>query len=78
MDLNQVMRPRKICVCKSVSREEIIKAVESGCKNLEQVSDETEAATGCGTCENEVNQIIQAQLSKLKAQKQGQGLLDLS
>lgn len=77
MDLNQAMRPRKVCVCKSVSKEQIIDAVDSGCKSFEAVSEKTEAATGCGTCENEVNQVIQAHLAKKKAKNQGQGLLDL-
>jgi len=53
-----VYRPSLVCLCKSVSKEEIIEAIKSGCDTVEKISARTHASTGCGTCRNQVARIL--------------------
>ena len=57
-DLNALMRPRKVCLCRNLSREDIEKAYDKGAKTLSQMVRATQATTGCGTCEADVLKII--------------------
>ncbi|MES0490889.1 MAG: (2Fe-2S)-binding protein [Leptospirales bacterium] len=54
------MRPRKVCLCKSVSKEEIMKAIAAGANTVEKIAEATRATTGCGTCKNKVSALIDA------------------
>ena len=48
-----------ICHCFDVSREEIEKAiVEKGLKTVEEVGEETNAGTGCGGCQEPIQEIL--------------------
>ncbi len=48
-----------ICSCMGVTRGEIIKAIkEKGLKTVEEVSDATEAGTGCGGCQPDIQDIL--------------------
>lgn len=48
-----------ICVCNDVYKSTIVKAIkEKGLTTVEQVGDETEAGTGCGQCEDEIQAIL--------------------
>jgi bacterioferritin-associated ferredoxin len=53
MDLACLMRPRKLCLCKSVSKQDIVEAVSGGADNFRKVIEKTHATTGCGTCYHE-------------------------
>ena len=44
------VRPAKVCLCKSVSRQQIINSILRGNRTFEAISADTLASTGCGTC----------------------------
>lgn len=48
-----------ICHCFEVSREEIEKAIkEQGLKTVEEVGEVTNAGTGCGGCQEQIQEIL--------------------
>lgn len=48
-----------ICHCFEVSREEIEKAIqEKGLKTVEEVGENTNAGTGCGGCQEQIQEIL--------------------
>ena len=48
-----------ICHCFEVSREEIEKAIrEKGLKTIEEVGENTNAGTGCGGCQDQIQEIL--------------------
>lgn len=54
MDINE-----EICHCMGVSRKEIIEAITTkGLKTVEQVGEETSAGTGCGGCQDTIQDIL--------------------
>lgn len=65
IDINQLMRPKKVCVCKQVSKEEIIACIQKGATSFEDISNRTLAGTNCGTCRKEVETILETELKKL-------------
>lgn len=74
-NINELMRPRKVCLCKSVDKAELLKAVENGARTLGQVVEKTGATTGCGTCIDEVKEIVCPAIERKKAEKQNQNSL---
>lgn len=52
------MENRTICHCMDVDYETIKKAVEDGAKTVEDIKEMTQASTGCGGCEEEVQEIL--------------------
>jgi len=62
--MNGIERPRKVCLCKSVSKEQILKAIEGGCVSVADIARETMATTGCGTCKKDVQRILDQTLVK--------------
>lgn len=59
-----VMRPPKVCLCKSVNREQIIESIRRGNVTLEQVAADTNASTGCGTCKPAIQKLIDQELGR--------------
>lgn len=52
-------RNETICNCMGVTRGEIMDAITTkGLKTVEQVSEATEAGTGCGGCVDEIQKIL--------------------
>lgn len=51
------MRPHNVCVCMAVSKKEIIKVYNEQ-KSYSRLIDITGATEGCGTCENDIKEII--------------------
>ena len=52
-------RDEIICNCFSVSRGTIEDAIkEKGLKSVEQVGEATEAGTGCGGCQEKIQEIL--------------------
>ena len=48
-----------ICHCFEVSREEIEKTIrEKGLKTIEEVGENTNAGTGCGGCQEQIQEIL--------------------
>ena len=48
-----------ICHCFEVSREEIENAIrEQGLKTVEEVGEATNAGTGCGGCQEQIQEIL--------------------
>lgn len=48
-----------ICHCFEVSREEIENAIrEKGLKTVEEVDEVTNAGTGCGGCQEQIQEIL--------------------
>lgn len=48
-----------ICHCLQVDRDTIVKAIkEKHLTTVEQVGEETDAGTGCGGCQSEIQKIL--------------------
>ncbi len=48
-----------ICHCMDVDRDTIVKAIkEKKLTTVEQVGDETQAGTGCGGCQDQIQEIL--------------------
>jgi NAD(P)H-nitrite reductase large subunit len=56
-----------VCFCHNVPRSELIAAIRAGAITLSQIQEQTLASTGCGGCECEVTEILEAELRELKA-----------
>ena len=52
------MEDRIVCHCMEVSYEIIKKAIEDGAKTVDDIKEMTEASTGCGGCEDEIQEIL--------------------
>ncbi|HEY8548729.1 MAG TPA: nitrite reductase large subunit NirB [Vicinamibacterales bacterium] len=50
----------QVCNCNGVSKGAIAAAVRGGCRTLKAVCDRTRAATGCGSCRGQVEEIVRA------------------
>jgi NAD(P)H-nitrite reductase large subunit len=50
----------------SVTEAEIVSAIQQGADSLEKISDETFAATNCGTCSGQILMILQRELKNKK------------
>lgn len=66
LDIYSLMRPKKICLCRQVSEEELVKAINDGADTMEKIAFRTRATTGCGTCSGSVRAILNRELSKIK------------
>ena len=53
-----------VCSCNSVSKREIVQAVEGGCATLGALKKKTKAATSCGGCGPLAKQILDAEMKK--------------
>lgn len=51
----------RICDCNGVSKGAIVAAIKRGCGTLKQVSDATRAGTGCGSCQNHIRALLEAE-----------------
>lgn len=59
LTIKQNIMSEIICHCFDVSREEIEKAIkEKGLKTVEEVGEETNAGTGCGGCQERIQEIL--------------------
>jgi len=57
------VRPAKVCLCKSVTRQQIIESIQRGHHTLESIAQDTLATTGCGTCKPQVKKILEETLT---------------
>ena len=48
-----------ICNCMEVTKSTIIKAIkDKGLKTVEEVGEATDAGTGCGQCQDDIQEIL--------------------
>jgi bacterioferritin-associated ferredoxin len=64
--LYSLMRPRKICLCKAVSEQELVECIQNGATTLEELIFRTGASTKCGSCRGMVISIFEKETQKLK------------
>src|SRR4030095_1263067 len=50
----------QVCNCNGVSKGKIVEAVNSGCRTLKALCETTRAGTGCGSCKNVGQSILEA------------------
>lgn len=72
MDVACLMRPRKLCLCKGVSRHDITEAFEGGADTFRKLIQKTHATTGCGTCYHEVYAAFREEREKVSCNLLGQ------
>ena len=58
VDVAAMPADMQVCNCGGVSKEAIGQAVASGCHDLEAVMERTRAGTGCGTCKDQVGDLV--------------------
>ncbi|EIE02800.1 MULTISPECIES: (2Fe-2S)-binding protein [Leptospira] len=63
IDLNALMRPRKVCVCNQVSEEDITNSIRRGNDTLGKLMRDTSCCTGCGTCRGRVLKLLSETLA---------------
>lgn len=59
----------KVCICKAISRAKMKKAIQDGCKTLEEVQKATGAGSGpCGgrRCTPRIKELLENQLGSEK------------
>ncbi|EDP76479.1 FAD-dependent oxidoreductase [Hydrogenivirga sp. 128-5-R1-1] len=47
-----------VCNCNAVTKGDIVKCIQEGCKTLEEIQEKTKASTSCGSCQELVEQIL--------------------
>ncbi len=47
------------CICCAVSVDEVNAAIDAGAETVDAVSDATDAGTGCGTCHDRIEGLIE-------------------
>lgn len=60
---------RTVCFCNCVSYAEMLRDIRAGHRTLEAIQLENRATTGCGGCEPEVLEILEAELAKIAAEQ---------
>lgn len=65
-DLNALMRPKRICLCRLVEERQLVSAIRDGCHTLEQLIERTDCTTGCGTCLGQVMEILNRELKAME------------
>lgn len=53
-----------VCFCHCVSFGVLLKTIREGSRTLEEIQAKTRASTGCGGCECDVLEILEAELAK--------------
>lgn len=57
---------RLVCFCHAVRLSELIAAIRDGATTHLEIQKRTRASTGCGGCECEVLEVLEAELKRLK------------
>ena len=53
-----------ICHCQEVTYKEILDAIKNGAKTVDDLGDELEAGIACGGCIDDLEEILEEELSK--------------
>lgn len=55
-----------VCTCMGVMYSEICSSIQNGCNTYEKVSEQLLVGTGCSSCVQEVQEIVENELKLLK------------
>jgi NAD(P)H-nitrite reductase large subunit len=55
---------RTVCFCHNRLAGEILEAIRAGAVTISQIQERTRASTGCGGCEAEIQEILDAELKR--------------
>ena len=66
--LYAMMRPKRVCLCRSVTEAQLVSAVKNGCDTMEKLVKTTTASTNCGTCAGSVLAIFNREMQKKKSE----------
>jgi nitrite reductase (NADH) large subunit len=58
---------RTICFCHNVPLSKLIETIRAGATSLGEIQDLTRASTGCGGCECDVLEVLEAELARARA-----------
>jgi bacterioferritin-associated ferredoxin len=50
------------CICCAVTVDEVHSAIDSGAHTVDAISDATDAGTGCGTCHDRLEGLIEGRV----------------
>ncbi len=53
-----------ICHCQGITYDEILKAIENGAHSVEIIGDITEAGITCGSCIEDIEEILREEIDK--------------
>ncbi len=53
-----------VCLCKSITDHQIEAAIDSGVSSFENMQEQLDVATECGSCECEVKKIMMAKFKR--------------
>ena len=59
--------PQIVCHCSGTTRQKIHELMAKGVDNLDRIADITGAATGCGSCDAEITDILQQKSNNPRA-----------
>ena len=63
------MRPKNICLCKSVSEKTLVDTIHSGTHDLQELINKTGASTKCGSCLKQVSKIFEREMNLIEKSK---------
>jgi NAD(P)H-nitrite reductase large subunit len=64
------MARKLLCVCNFIPDREILKAIENGATDLEDIKEYTGAGTSCGRCRPAIENILKVQVNTIKEPQQ--------
>jgi nitrite reductase (NADH) large subunit len=59
---------RAVCTCFKVAESQIVACVKGGAGSCEEVTGQTKAGSGCGSCKNEIQRLVQVHAKPKLAQ----------
>nr|WP_276600481.1 MULTISPECIES: (2Fe-2S)-binding protein [unclassified Nannocystis] len=60
-----------LCQCNTVFEHEVIACVRRGARSVEEVGDDCEAGTGCGSCRGAIKTILEEEAQKRRGGRDG-------
>jgi NAD(P)H-nitrite reductase large subunit len=57
-----------LCQCMAVSEREVVRAIRSGARTVDEVGMRCEAGTGCGSCRGGIEVLITTERSRRRRQ----------
>jgi bacterioferritin-associated ferredoxin len=64
------MARKLLCVCNFIPDREILKAIENGATDLEDIKEYTGAGTSCGRCHPAIENMLKEQVDKINEPQQ--------
>lgn len=60
-----------LCQCSSVFEHEVIACVRRGARSVDEVGDDCEAGTGCGSCRGAIKTILEEEAARRRGGRDG-------